>query len=162
MVKPTRFGRYILLDRIGVGGMAEVFRAVMPGPEGFKRTLVVKRILTQLCQSPTFVDMFVREARIGALLNHPNIAQVYDFGNVDGEYFLAMEYIRGGDILALMRRLRDVKQAFPVPVAVFVGHQVACGLAYAHELRGAEGAPMNLIHRDVTPSNIMCLRTGGV
>ena len=161
-IKPARFGRYILLDRIGVGGMAEVFRAVMPGPEGFKRTFVVKRILTQLCQSQTFVEMFVREARIGALLNHPNIAQVFDFGNVDGEYFLAMEYIRGADILAMMRRLRDTKQRLPVPIAVFVAHQVASGLAYAHGLRGADGETLNLIHRDVTPSNIMCLRTGGV
>ncbi|HEY8926808.1 MAG TPA: serine/threonine-protein kinase [Polyangia bacterium] len=161
-IKPARFGRYILLDRIGVGGMAEVFRAVMPGPEGFKRTFVVKRIVTQLCQSPTFVEMFVREARIGALLNHPNIAQVFDFGSVDGEYFLAMEYIRGADILAMMRRLRETKQRLPIPVAVFVAHQVASGLAYAHGLRGADGEPMNLIHRDVTPSNIMCLRTGGV
>ena len=161
-IKPERFGRYILLDRIGVGGMAEVFRAVMPGPEGFKRTFVVKRILTQLCQSQTFVEMFVREARIGALLNHPNIAQVFDFGSVDGEYFLAMEYIRGADILAMMRRLREMKQRLPIPIAVFVAHQVASGLAYAHGLRNADDEPMNLIHRDVTPSNVMCLRTGGV
>ena len=161
-IKPAPFGRYILLDRIGVGGMAEVFRAVMPGPEGFKRTFVVKRILTQLCQSQTFVEMFVREARIGALLNHPNIAQVFDFGNVDGEYFLAMEYVRGADILAVMRRLRETKQRLPVAIAVFIAHQVASGLAYAHGLRGADGVSMNLIHRDVTPSNIMCLRTGGV
>ena len=161
-IKPARFGRYILLDRIGMGGMAEVFRAVMPGAEGFKRTFVVKRIVSQLCQSQTFVEMFVREARIGALLNHPNIAQVFDFGSVDGEYFLAMEYIRGADILAMMRRLRDTKQRLPIPIAVFVAHQVASGLAYAHGLRGADGETLNLIHRDVTPSNIMCLRTGGV
>jgi len=161
-IKPARFGRYILLDRIGMGGMAEVFRAVMPGAEGFKRTFVVKRIVSQLCQSQTFVEMFVREARIGALLNHPNIAQVFDFGSVDGEYFLAMEYIRGADILAMMRRLRETKQRLPVPIAVFVAHQVASGLAYAHGLCGANGETLNLIHRDVTPSNIMCLRTGGV
>ncbi|HEX2659587.1 MAG TPA: protein kinase, partial [Polyangia bacterium] len=103
-IRPSRFGRYVLLDRIGAGGMAEVFRAVMPGAEGFKRTFVVKRILGELSRSASFIDMFVREARIGALLNHPNIVQVYDFGNVEGEYFLAMEYVKGRDVLAVMRR----------------------------------------------------------
>ena len=161
-VKPERFGRYILLDRIGVGGMAEVFRAVMPGAGGFKRMFVVKRILSQFCQSPTFVEMFVREAKLGALLNHPNIAQVYDFGSVNGEYFLALEYLRGQDLLALMRRLRETKQRFPVSVAAFIAHQTAMGLAFAHDLRGPDGAALDIIHRDVTPSNIMCLGTGGV
>lgn len=161
-VKPERFGRYILLDRIGIGGMAEVFRAVMPGAGGFKRMFVVKRILNQFCQSPTFVEMFVREAKLGALLNHPNIAQVYDFGNVNGEYFLALEYLRGHDLLALMRRLRETKQRFPVSVATFIAHQTALGLTFAHDLRGPDGAPLDIIHRDVTPSNIMCLGTGGV
>ena len=93
-VQPQPFGRYVLLDRIAEGGMAEVFRAIMPGAEGFKRTFVIKRILSQLSQSANFVDMFVREARIGAMLNHPNIVQVYDFGSVDGHYFMAMEYRR--------------------------------------------------------------------
>jgi Protein kinase domain len=161
-VKPERFGRYILLDRIGVGGMAEVFRAVMPGAGGFKRMFVLKRILSQFCQSPTFVEMFVREAKLGALLNHPNIAQVYDFGSVNGEYFLALEYLRGHDLLALMRRLREAKQRLPVSVAAFIAHQTATGLAFAHDLRGPDGGALDIIHRDVTPSNIMCLGTGGV
>ena len=116
-VRPEPFGRYVLLDRIGEGGMAEVFRAIMPGAEGFKRTFVIKRILASLGQSTKFVDMFVREARIGAMLNHPNIVQVYDFGSVDGHYFLAMEYLRGRDVLAIIRRARDMKQPFPIPVA---------------------------------------------
>jgi serine/threonine protein kinase len=150
------------LDRIGAGGMAEVFRAVMPGAEGFKRTFVVKRILGELSRSTSFIDMFVREARIGALLNHPNIVQVYDFGNVEGEYFLAMEYVKGRDVLAVMRRLRDGKRSFPVAIAAFIAHEVAGCLAYAHALLGPDGKPLDIIHRDVSPSNIMCLRTGGV
>src|SRR5438105_12525887 len=97
--------------------MAEVFRAVMPGAEGFKRTFVVKRILSELSRSASFIEMFVREARIGALLNHPNIVQVYDFGNVEGEYFLAMEYVKGRDVLAVMRRVRDSKRSFPIAIA---------------------------------------------
>ena len=142
--------------------MAEVFRAVMPGAEGFKRTLVIKRILGQLSESADFVEMFVREARIVALLNHPNIVQVYDFGSVDGNYFLAMEYLRGRDLMAIMRRLREMDRPFPIPVAAFVAHQVAGCLAYAHALSAPDGRSLDIIHRDVSPSNVMCLRTGGV
>lgn len=161
-VRPERFGRYVLLDRIGEGGMAEVFRAVLPGAEGFKRTFVVKKILGHLSQSPRFVEMFIREARIGALLNHPNIVQVYDFGNVDGSYFLAMEYLRGRDVLVMIRRLRDMKRSFPISVAAFIAQQVAGCLAYAHALADPEGRCLDIIHRDVSPSNVMCLRAGGV
>jgi serine/threonine protein kinase len=161
-VQPIRFGRYVLLDRIGLGGMAEVFRAVMPGVEGFKRTFVVKRILAPHSQSPKFVEMFIREARIGAMLNHPNIVQVYDFGSVDGAHFLVMEYLRGRDILEIIRRLREMQRPFPIPLAAFVAQQVASCLAYAHTLAGPDGCSLNIIHRDVSPSNIMCLRTGGV
>lgn len=161
-ISPERFGRYVLLDRIGEGGMAEVFRAIMPGAEGFKRTLVVKRILSSHSKSTSFVDMFVREARIGAMLSHPNIVQVYDFGSVDGHYFLAMEYLRGRDVLAIIKRLRDMKKPFPVPVAAFIAHEVAACLGYAHELIGPDGRCLDIVHRDVSPSNVMCLREGGV
>jgi serine/threonine protein kinase len=161
-INPQRFGRYVLLDRIGVGGMAEVFRAVMPGVEGFQRTFVVKRILAERAQSPYFVDMFVQEARINALLHHPNIVQVFDFGNVSGTYFLAMEYVRGRDVSALLRRLRDRERPCPVGVATFIAHEVAQALGYAHTLTGPEGTPLNIVHRDVSPSNIICLRAGGV
>jgi serine/threonine protein kinase len=159
---PERFGRYVLLERIGVGGMAEVFRAVMPGADGWKRTFVVKRILAELSQTGDFVEMFVREARIGALLNHPNIVQMYDFGNVEGNYFLAMEYLRGRDLSAVLRMLRRAEGLCPIPVAAFVAREVAECLGYAHALVAADGKPLNLIHRDVSPSNIMCLSEGGV
>ncbi|HEX7499820.1 MAG TPA: protein kinase [Polyangia bacterium] len=162
VISPERFGRYILLDRIGEGGMAEVFRAIMPGAEGFKHTLVVKRILSPHSQSAEFVDMFVREARIGAMLNHPNIVQVCDFGCVDGHYFLAMEYLRGRDVLAIIRRLHDAKLPFPLSLAAFIAHEVAGGLAYAHALTGPDGRSFDIVHRDVSPANVMCLREGGV
>ena len=161
-IKPEKFGRYILLDRIGAGGMAEVFRAVMPGVEGFQRTFVVKRILAERAQSPYFVDMFVQEARINALLHHPNIVQVFDFGNVGGTYFLAMEYVRGRDASEMLRRLRDRGRPCPVGVAAFIAREVAAALAYAHTLAAPDGAPFNIVHRDISPSNIMCLRAGGV
>ena len=142
--------------------MAEVFRAVMPGAQGFKQTLVVKRIIADRAHTADFVDMFVQEARIGALLNHPNIVQVFDFGTVDGDYFLAMEYLRGHDVSAVMKKLHEQGRVFPVPVAVFVAHEVAACLGYAHALTSADGKRLNIVHRDVSPSNIMCLRTGGV
>jgi serine/threonine protein kinase len=161
-IRPERFGRYVLLDRIGEGGMAEVFRAIMPGAEGFKRTFVIKKILSKLRDSSAFVEMFVREARIGALLNHPNIVQVYDFGAVDGHYFLAMEYVRGRDVLAIIRRLRDMQRQFPIPIAAHIAHEVATSLDYAHALSGPDGRSLGIVHRDVSPSNVMCLREGGV
>ena len=161
-LKPERFGRYLLLDRIGSGGMAEVYRAVMPGAQGFRQTFVVKRILAERSRASDFVDMFVQEARIGSLLNHPNIVQVFDFGNVGGDYFLAMEYLRGRDVQALMRQLRRQNLMCPVPVAAFIAHEVAACLGYAHDLLGPAGKRLNIVHRDVSPSNIMCLRTGGV
>jgi len=160
--KPERFGRYLLLDRIGSGGMAEVFRAVMPGAQGFRQTFVVKRILAERSRATDFVDMFVQEARINSLLTHPNIVQVFDFGNVGGDYFLAMEYLRGRDVQVLMRKLREQNLLCPVPVAAFIAHEVATCLGYAHDLVGSDGKRLDIVHRDISPSNIMCLRTGGV
>jgi serine/threonine protein kinase len=159
---PQRFGRYVLLDRMGAGGMAEVFRAVVPGAEGFRRDLVVKRILSDRASAANFIEMFVHEARISALLHHPNVVQVFDFGQVDGSYFLAMELLRGRDLLAIFRSLRERQRPFPIPIAVHVAQQVALGLGYAHALTSPDGKPLNIIHRDVSPANIMCLRAGGV
>lgn len=159
---PQRFGRYVLLDRMGAGGMAEVFRAVVPGAEGFRRDLVVKRILGDRARAANFIEMFVHEARISALLHHPNVVQVFDFGQVDGSYFLAMELLRGRDLLAVLRSLSERQRPFPIPVAIHIAHQVALGLGYAHGLTSPDGQPLNIIHRDVSPSNIMLLRTGGV
>ncbi len=161
-ITPEKFGRYVLLDRIGAGGMAEVFRAVMPGVEGFQRTFVVKRILAERAQSPYFVDMFVQEARINARLHHPNIVQVFDFGSVGGIYFLAMEYVRGRDVSEILRRLRSYDRSCPVGVAACIAQGVAAALGYAHALAGADGTPFNIVHRDVSPANIICLRAGGV
>ena len=142
--------------------MAEVYRAVMPGAEGFQRTFVVKRILAELSQAEDFVEMFVQEANICSLLHHPNIVEVFDFGRVDDGYFLTMEYLRGRDLAAILRKLREREQACPAPVAALIAHQVASGLGYAHGLCTPDGQPRNIVHRDVSPGNIICLRTGGV
>ncbi len=157
-----RFGRYTLLEPIGRGGMAEVFRAVAHGVEGFQRVFVIKRILKEKSQSQDFIDMFVSEARVSALLNHPNIVQSYDFGQISGSYFISMEYLRGKDLLLLMRQLRAARKSLNPAVAAYIAQQVATGLHYAHSLTGAQGKPLNIVHRDVSPSNIMLLRAGGV
>ncbi len=158
----VRFGRYILLERIGSGGMAEVFRAVAHGAEGFQRTFVLKRIRSDRSESSSFVDMFVNEARISALLDHDNIVQTYDFGEVEGCYFLTMEYLRGRDLATILRQLYARSANLDPVLVAFVALQVARGLAYAHGLASPSGVPLNIVHRDVTPSNIMLLRSGGV
>jgi serine/threonine-protein kinase len=164
LVRPPaeKFGRYYLLDRIAVGGMAEVHKAVTRGVEGFRRTFVVKKILSDKASSPTFVRMFCDEARISALLHHPNIVQVYDFGHVKGTYFLAMEYLPGKDLSSLLRVLRAAKASVPPSLAAYIAREVAVGLHHAHALRGSSGQPLGIVHRDVTPSNIMLLYAGGV
>jgi eukaryotic-like serine/threonine-protein kinase len=156
-----RFGRYVLLELIGRGGMAEVYRAVAHGLEGFQRVFVIKRILKDKCATPEFVEMFVNEARISALLNHPNIVQIYDFGQIDGSYFLAMEHLRGKDLLSVLRQLRVAGLKMSPEVAAYLAQQVALGLDYAHTLSHA-GKNLRIVHRDVSPSNIMLLRAGGV
>src|SRR5215471_4435072 len=155
-------GRYVLLDRIATGGMAEVYRAVARGVEGFRRTFIVKRILSDKASSPDFIRMFCEEARISALLHHPNIAQVYDFGCASGCYFLTMEYLPGKDLLSLMRALSTERASMPPGLAAYVTREAALGLHYAHTLRDANGEALGIVHRDVSPSNIMLLFEGGV
>jgi serine/threonine-protein kinase len=157
-----RYGRYHLIERIGRGGMAEVFRAVAQGVEGFRRVFVIKRIRPEKSDSAELIRMFCDEARLSALLHHPNIVQVYDFGQIGGTYFLAMEYLRGKDLAAIMRVVRRAKSAIEPSIAAYVAQQVANGLQYAHTLTKMDGQPIRVVHRDVTPSNIMLQRTGAV
>jgi serine/threonine protein kinase len=161
-MEPEKFGRYVLLEKIGVGGMADVFKAMTHAWEGFRRIIVVKRIRRELSESPDFLRMFFEEAKISSLLDHPNIVQVYDFGQVEGAYFLAMEYLEGKDLASVTRVLRGARQALEPSLAAHIAREVALGLHYAHTLRSAEGQPFNIIHRDVNPANVMLLRTGGV
>ena len=157
-----RYGRYCLIERIGRGGMAEVFRAVAEGVEGFRRVFVIKRLRPEKSASVELTRMFVDEARLSALLHHPNVVQVYDFGQINGTYFLAMEYLRGKDLAAVMKALRAVKSAVLPSIAAHIAHQVATGLHYAHTLSRMDGKKLSVVHRDVTPSNIMLQRTGAV
>jgi serine/threonine-protein kinase len=149
-----RFGHYVLLRRIARGGMAEVFLAQQRGLEGFDRRVAVKRILPHLADAPDFVKMFLGEAKLAAQLTHPNIVHIYEFGKVEADYFIAMEYVEGVHAGDLFRRVADGDRLSPAMVAR-IGADAAAALHYAHELRGPNGKRVGLVHRDVSPANVM-------
>ncbi|HEX4460226.1 MAG TPA: serine/threonine-protein kinase, partial [Polyangia bacterium] len=157
-----KFGRYRLIERIGEGGMADVYRAEVLGPKGFSRQLAIKRIHTLFAREIDFINMLGTEARVTALLNHPAIVQVYEFGHVEDELYLAMELAEGPDLGRLLMAAEERKIAMPVGVACYIIGQLADALAYAHALHDGEGRPLNIIHRDVTPSNVVISHVGGV
>jgi serine/threonine protein kinase len=160
--QPIPFGKYTLFERIGRGGMADVFKARIQGPAGFERTFVVKRILPHLSDDPAFTKMFIDEAKIAAKLTHPNIVQVFELGNVDGEYFMSMEYVRGHDLAETMRTLwARVGPPRPELVA-YVGREMCRALAYAHDFTSEDGESLGMIHRDISPSNVMLSYDGAV
>ena len=135
--------------------MAEVFLAVMPGVEGFEKTVALKRIRSHLSAEPSFVNMFLFEAKLAAQLHHPNIVQIFDLGKISDSYYIAMEYMSGRDMSRVIPRAKQHGIAYPLEYAMLVSSSVLQGLAYAHEKTDAFGAPLNLVHRDVTPENIM-------
>jgi hypothetical protein len=157
------FGRYTLLDRLGEGGMAEVYTAATFGAEGFRRTFVVKRLRAELCREPSVVAQFIDEANLGSSLVHSNIIPVFDFGKVGDEYFLAQEYILGRDLGRLTSRMveRDGRPLAP-PVVLFAASETLKALEYAHTKLGDNGRPMGIVHRDVSPSNILVSARGEV
>lgn len=159
---PATFGDYELLERIATGGMAEVFLARSFGVEGFERRVVIKRILPGLSRSAHFVSLFIREAKISALLTHPNIVQVYELGRVGEDYYIAMEHIHGRDLTRLMRRQRAEGAVLPMDLAVYVAAEIARGLAYAHSRIDARGVPLHIVHRDVSPHNVLLSFQGEV
>ena len=152
------FGPYQLIDRIGSGGMGEIFLARLVREQGFEKYLVIKRILPHLSKASDFVAMFNNEARIAAQLAHQNICQIYDFGKVDRTYYIAMEYIRGHDL----RTLIDKATTIPYQHAFGIAIECLKALEYAHNLSDISGKPLGLIHRDVSPQNIMVTYTSGV
>lgn len=158
----THFGNYVLLDRIGVGGMAEIFLATARGIEGFEKRLVIKRILPMLSHDEQFVRMFVEEAKLCVALRHPNIVQVYDLGEIERQYFIAMEYVDGRDLLKTLGACGQRRVGFPTDVALYIVMEVLKGLNYAHQLRRPDGEPLGIIHRDVSPSNVLLSYDGEV
>ena len=156
------YGKYYLFDRIGVGGMAEVFLAVAIGPQGFQRTLVIKRMLSHLSQDGAFVKMFIDEAKLCGLLSHPNLVQIFEFGQIDESFFIAMEHVQGETLLAVQAKLAEERRIAPVAASLEIMRQVCLGLNYAHGLQSSTGQPLGIVHRDISPSNLMLSFHGGV
>jgi serine/threonine-protein kinase len=159
---PCGFGRYQLLERLAVGGMAEIFRARVVGDQGFDKVLVIKRILPHLAVDPDFLAMFIDEAKLQSSLHHPKIVQVLEFGQADGQYYMALEFVDGMDGLALLRACAHKRQRMPVRLAVHIAAEVLDALDFAHQKIGADGRPVGVVHRDVSPSNIFISRRGDV
>jgi hypothetical protein len=157
------FGRYVLLDRLGEGGMAEVYTAVTYGAEGFRRNFVVKRLRPEMARNNDVVSAFIDEANLAASLVHTNIVPVFDFGKMGDEYYMAQEYILGRDLGRLTRRALET-EAKPLPLnqVFYVAHETLKALDYAHTKTGQDGKPMNLVHRDVSPNNILISARGEV
>src|SRR3954470_4633688 len=152
---PPRLGPYELIQRIATGGMAEVYLARRAGPHGFQKVVAVKRILPQLAQDHDFVAMFIDEARVCARLAHPNIVQVFDFGETDSELYMAMEYVDGTTAARLVRAAASRGEEVPLDAALYIALSILRGLDYAHSARDEEGKSLDLVHRDVSPGNVL-------
>lgn len=157
-----RFGQYTLLDRIAVGGMAEVWKARMSGVEGFQKTVAIKKILPHLTDNDDFVDMFIDEAKLAAQLNHPNIIHIYDLGKIGDHFYIAMEYVEGKNLRALLNESR--KKALPLPrgLAVLIAARLASALDHAHHKKDFEDRELGLVHRDVSPQNVLISEEGDI
>jgi serine/threonine protein kinase len=158
----TGYGPYHLLEKIATGGMAEVFKAKRSGVAGFEKILAVKRILPHLSYNKEFVEMFIAEAKLVAGLQHPNIVQIFDLGKIGGTYYIAMEYVEGTDLRSILRRLKERELHMPMDLAVHVVSKVAAALEHAHERKDAQGQPLKIVHRDVSPQNILISYDGEV
>lgn len=161
-VTPTRFGRYELLELVGRGGMAEVFRARLAGAAGTEKLLCIKRILPTLSQHAEFIALFVSEARVALPLTHGNITQVFDFGEVEGVYYLAMEYVHGQNLARVLQRVQEGGALLPTPAALYIAAELCRGLQYAHGYADANGRAVAVVHRDVSPHNALISYNGEV
>jgi len=156
------FGPYQLLDRIAVGGMAEVFKAKRTGAAGFEKTLAVKRILPHLSDNEEFVNMFVDEAKMVAGLSHPNIVQIFDLGQIEKSFFIAMEYVHGRDLRTILKRAKEKELRLPLDLALRIASGLSAALEFAHRKKDERGRAMELVHRDVSPQNILISFEGDV
>jgi eukaryotic-like serine/threonine-protein kinase len=154
--------RYRVVERLASGGMAEVFLAESAGIEGFKKRVAIKRVLPHLSEKKRFIAMFLDEARLSAHLTHSNVAQVFDIGVGDNAYFIVMEYVDGSDLKAVIEFIRKTKRVPPVEVAVHIGEKICEGLSYAHEAKNSEGSPLRIVHRDVSPANVLITKYGEI
>ncbi|MGD8342242.1 MAG: protein kinase [Desulfobacterales bacterium] len=161
-LKTQQFGKYQLLQKIAVGGMAELYLANVTRDHGFEKRVAIKKILPHLSDEGNLVKAFIDEAKLAALLQHENIIQIYDFGSIDGEYFIAMEYLFGKDLRKLIHKLRKNDSSLDLENTLFIISRICAGLDYSHKLRDLRGKPLNIIHRDINPQNIFLTYEGQV
>ena len=159
---PEVFGKYYLVDKIATGGMAEIFKAKSYSHAGFEKLLVIKRILQHHSENEDFVKMFIDEAKISVQLQHPNIVHIYDFGKLHSNCYIAMECVDGKDVKQILRKLAERRKYLPEEYAVFIAHDALAGLDYAHKKTNLQGAPQNIVHRDMSPSNLLVSYEGDV
>ena len=156
------FGHYELMELIATGGMAEVYKARMRGVEGFQKIVAIKRILPHLTDNDDFVTMFIDEAKLAAQLQHPNIIHIYDLGKIERSYYIAMEYIDGKDLRSILRTLEEKGRRLPLGLALYIGSRLAAALDYAHRKKDLQGKAMVLVHRDVSPQNVLISFDGDI
>ena len=156
------FGNYYLLEKVAVGGMAELFKARQRGVHDFEKIVAIKRILPHLSDNDEFVRMFIDEAKLAAQLTHPNIVQIFDLGKAMGFYYIAMEFVDGRDLRSLLRKVREFKLPVPEPIAAVITMKMASALDYAHRKRGINDKELKLVHRDISPQNILISYEGAV
>lgn len=158
----TEVDRYIIIEYIAEGGMGAIFRGKKVGMGGFEKEVVLKQLLPEYTSQPEFIDLFLREAKLSASLDHPNIVRTIDLVTAGKDYFIVMEYVQGGDLRTIQRRIKQRRRTLSPAAAVYIGREILNALAYAHEKRNSNGQPLKLIHRDVSPSNIMVSASGEV
>ncbi|HEY2092084.1 MAG TPA: TonB family protein [Thermoanaerobaculia bacterium] len=157
-----KFGQYVLLEKIAVGGMAEVWKARMRGVEGFQKIVAIKKILPHLSDNQDFIEMFIDEAKLAAQLNHNNIIHIYDLGKIQSSYYIAMEYVDGSDLKTILKRAQERDQPMSIELGLFVASKIASALDYAHRKRDFDDHELGLVHRDVSPQNVLISEEGDI
>lgn len=160
--QPKRFGKYLLVDKLPPGGMSQLYKAKITGVQGFEKLIAIKTILPHLSDERELITSFIDEAKLAALLHHQNIVQIYDFGNMEDTYFISMEYLFGQDLRYILRKSKEKELPLSLEFALYVASRICAGLDYAHNLKDFQGRPLSLIHRDISPQNIIVTHEGEV
>jgi len=161
-MEPIKFGKFLVVDKIATGGMAEIYKARVKTPDGALRTVAIKKILGQYSKNEDFITLLTDEAKLMVTLNHPNIVPVIEFGAVDKDYYLALEYIRGKNLKDLLEKIEKSKLKIPLEVCSFIAREICQGLDYAHRKRGSDNKNLKIIHRDISPTNVLLSYAGEV
>ena len=162
MIDPTRYGKYLLLEKLATGGMAQLYRGKIIGVQGFEKIIAIKQILPHLSAEKELVDAFIDEAKLAGLLNHQNIVQIYDFGQIEDSYFICMEYLFGKDLRFIASKSLERQVPLGLQNALYITTRICAGLDYAHKLKDFQGKALNIIHRDISPQNIFITYEGEV